>query len=84
MSGTSRAVVDIIERMLNRFAFCMLVSITAAEGAVVVVKDLSLRFRRLILQARFNASGMGGRCSPSPSRLYGTHFRSLKGFWDRP
>ena len=32
----------------------------------------------------FNASGMGGRCSPSPSLAYGTRIRSLKGFWHRP
>jgi hypothetical protein len=29
-------------------------------------------------QARFNASGTGGRCSPSPSRPYGTSVRSLR------
>jgi hypothetical protein len=31
---------------------------------------------------RFNASRTGGRYSPSPSRPYGTSFRSLRG-WDR-
>jgi hypothetical protein len=34
--------------------------------------------------AWFNASGTGGRCSPSSSRPYGTYFRSLAGPWDRP
>ena len=33
--------------------------------------------------ARFNASGTGGRCGPSPSRPHGTRVRNLKG-WDRP
>ena len=33
--------------------------------------------------ARFNASGTGGRCSPSPSRPHGTRARNLRG-WDRP
>jgi len=33
---------------------------------------------------RFNASGTGGRCSPWPSRPYGTRVRSLRGFWNRP
>src|SRR6266566_5064494 len=33
--------------------------------------------------ARFNASGTGGRCGPSPSRPHGTRVRSLRG-WDRP
>jgi hypothetical protein len=31
------AVVDIIERMLKRFAFCLMASIVAADGAVAVV-----------------------------------------------
>ena len=35
-------------------------------------------------QVRFNASGTGGRCSPSPSRPYGRRVRSLRGLWDRP
>ena len=35
-------------------------------------------------KARFNASGTGGRCSPSPSQPYGTRFRSLRGLWDLP
>jgi hypothetical protein len=35
-------------------------------------------------QPRFNASGTGGRCSPLLSLAYGTHIRSLRGFWDRP
>ena len=41
------------------------------------------RRRFMARQARFNASGTGGRCSPSPSLAYGTRIRSLKGFWDR-
>ena len=43
-------------------------------------------FARVLMsgQARFNASGTGGRCSPSPSQPYGTRARSLRGFWDRP
>jgi hypothetical protein len=31
----------------------------------------------------FNAFRMDGRCSPLPSRPYGTRFRSRRGFWDR-
>jgi hypothetical protein len=31
-------------------------------------------------QARFNASGTGGRCSPSPTRPYGARARSLRAF----
>jgi len=41
-------------------------------------------FRRRPVSTRFNASGTGGRCSPSPSRAYGTRIRSLRGFWHRP
>jgi hypothetical protein len=51
------AVVDIIERMLNRFAFCWMASIIAADGAVAVVISLSLRFRLLILRSVWLAAG---------------------------
>ena len=34
--------------------------------------------------AQFNASGTGGRCSPSPLRAYGMQIRSLRSSSDRP
>lgn len=49
-------VVDIIERMLNRLAFCLMTSMVAADGAalVVAVTRPSHRFPLLACENRFD------------------------------
>ena len=54
-----------------------------ASGRVVTPSAAAAARSGLRNHARFNASGTGGRCGPSPLQPHGRRVRSLRG-WDRP